>query len=103
MLQADKHVNMGVFLAAKQSEKLSGEALARAQGYLDQAVRTAGELKSQGKEVPPHLMERFVNAGAKYTEVLTELATKASDTYKATIMSLIESVRMFVEEAAKLK
>jgi len=73
MLQADKNVNMGVFLVAKKNETVAQETLARAHKYFDQAIRMASQLRSQGKEVPPYLIERFTNAGAKYEEVLTEM------------------------------
>ncbi len=103
MLQADKNINMAVFLAAKQNETLSTQVLQEAQGYMDKAVRMAEELKSQGKEVPSYLMERFVNAGAKYQEVLVELATKASETQKASLTTITESIKKLLESVAKLK
>src|SRR3989344_1560579 len=52
MLQADKSVNTGLFLAAKQSEALANESLKRGQTYLDQAIQAAAALKAEGKEVP---------------------------------------------------
>lgn len=73
MLQADKNVNMGVFLVAKNNDPVAQETLGGAHKYFDQAISMAGELKLQGKEVPPYLIERFTNAGAKYKEVLTEM------------------------------
>lgn len=103
MLQADKSVNTGLFLAAKESEALASESLTRGQAYLDQAVRAAAALKAQGKEVPPYLVERFTNAGAKYEEVLMDLISRASQTQKAVLTSLVESFAKLQEEVAKLK
>lgn len=93
MLQADKSINTGLFLAAKQNETLAQESFVRGQKFYAQAVQLAGEIKAQDKEVPPYLVERFTNAGAKYVEVLTEL--KATD--------LVESVKKLSADIAKLK
>ena len=103
MLQADKSVNTGLFLAAKQSEALANESLKRGQTYLDQAIQAAAALKAEGKEVPSHLVERFANAGAKYEEVLADLVSRANETQKAVLMSLMESFARLQEEVAKLK
>lgn len=73
MLQADKNINMAVFLSAKKNETLPDEVLAAGKMYFDQAIRGAGDLKTQGKEIPPYVIERFTNAGIKYQEILTDL------------------------------
>lgn len=93
MLQADKNINMGIFFAAKQKETLSAEALLQGQKNFEYAVRAASEIKSQGKEVPSYLLERFASAAVKYEEVFTELNTE----------NLIELVRKLSEEGEKLK
>ncbi len=103
MLQSDKGVNTGVFLAAKQNTELSGEAMLRAKTYFEQAVDLAASLKSQGKEVPAYLLERFTNAGAKYKEVLTDLASQAQDAQKTALLSLIAAFDKVQEKVTQLK
>lgn len=103
MLQSDKSINTGIFLIAKQSEALAYETMARARTYMGQAVTMATTLKAEGKDVPAYLVERFTKAGAKYEEVLTELAEKASETQKTNFMNLLESFRALQSEVAKLK
>lgn len=93
MLQADKSINTAAFLAAKKSDTLSQEAMARGQKYYEQAILGASALKSEGKDVPAYLVERFTNAGAKYAEVLTELG----------FANLLDSFRALQSEVAKLK
>jgi hypothetical protein len=103
MLQADKSINMAVFLAAKQNEVLAQEMLAKSQSYVEQAVTTAETMKQQGKEVPPYLIERFTNAGIKYKEVLMDLATRVSEAQKEGMMNVLGALEALQEKVAQLK
>lgn len=103
MLQSDKGVNTGIFLIAKQNETLALESMNRAKSYLEQAIVMATTLKTQGKDVPAYLVERFTKAGAKYEELLIELADKASETQKGNLLSLLESFRALQQQAESLK
>lgn len=91
MLQADKGVNTAVFLAAKQNDTLSDESLRLAQVHLAKAVEKAKELKEQGKEVPPYMVERFGNALRKYESVMMEMVSAGSDERKAAMATMIAS------------
>ena len=93
MLQTDKSVNTGLFLAAKQKGALAQESITRARQYMGQAVSIAATLKKEGKDVPAYLVERFIKAGAKYEEILNELQ----------FMDLLEPFRALQSEVAKLK
>lgn len=103
MLQSDKGVNTGIFLIAKQNETLALESMNRAKSYLEQAIVMATTLKTQGKDVPAYLVERFTKAGAKYEELLIELADKASETQKGNLLSLLESFRALQQQVESLK
>lgn len=103
MLQADKSINTGVFLAAKQNESLTAEAVLRGKAFVSQAIESASALKAEGKEVPPYLIERFGNALAKYQEVLGQLISTATETQKANLQATSDALGALQESAAKLK
>lgn len=103
MLQSDKGVNTGIFLIAKQNEMLALESMNRARSYLEQAIVMATTLKTQGKDVPAYLVERFSKAGAKYEEHLIELIDEASETQKGNLLSLLESFRALQQQVESLK
>jgi hypothetical protein len=93
MLQADKGVNTAVFLTAKQQDALADTSLVQAQGFLKKALDLAKELKGQGREVPPYMVERFSNALAKYEAVMMEMTATSSEERKAAMASMITSLK----------
>jgi hypothetical protein len=95
MLQADKGVNTAVFLAAKQQDTLADASLVQAQGSLRKALDLAKELKEQKREVPPHMVERFGNALAKYETVMMEMAATSSEERKAVMAMMITSLKTY--------
>lgn len=69
VLQADKYMNMGVFLIAKNNEALAVETMISGAKRMGLAISAAVALKDGGKEVPTYLVEKLTNALAKYKEV----------------------------------
>lgn len=103
MLQADKGINTGAFLAAKQKEALALDALQRGRKYFERAIDAATSLKAEGKEIPGYILERFTNAPLKYKEVVGDITSKASDAQKDDLMSISESFAQLQEKVGKLK
>jgi hypothetical protein len=103
MLQADKSINMGVFLMAKQNETLALETMTKSKTHLEQSMSMAASLKAEGKEIPGHMTERFGKAAKKYSEVVADLAGKASDAQKANYVSLLQEFIALQEQAVQVK
>ncbi len=79
ILQADKRMNMAVFLEAKGNVSLAVESLAKSNKFMEKGLSTAITLKEQGKEVPAYITEKFTNALMKHEEVVAQLVTKAAE------------------------
>jgi hypothetical protein len=101
MLQADKGINMGVFLVAKQNETLALETMNKSKSYLEQSITMANTLKQEGKEVPSHITNRFGNAAKKYSEVVADLAGRVSEGQKANYTSLLQAFIAIGQQSAQ--
>lgn len=93
ILQGDKHLNMIVFLSNKGNQALAQTTNSQGLSYMNNAVKMMTQLKTQGKEIPGHVLERMEKSLLKHVEVLTELGFSQA----------LESVQALQEEVSKLK
>lgn len=103
VLQADKNMNMGIFLAAKQKNSLAIETMTIAQKRMEMALASAMTLKQDGKEVPSNLIEKLTNALDKHKEIIREFQNNETNTQKEVYDSLVATINKLQEDVGKLK
>ncbi len=103
ILQADKFVNMVVYLSDKGKAAFVGKALALAEKNSTQAVTSLVALKGNGVAIPARVTDRLEKALAKYTEVLTEVAAKVDASQKDAVARALTTFQKLQGELPKLK
>lgn len=93
LLQADKRLNMGVFLAEKGKMSLAQDSIAKGEKFMEQAVTTVNTLKREGKEVPVHVGQRLENSMLKHVEVLEEIIAKADEPERSGLTDSLNLVK----------
>lgn len=103
VLQADKRLNMGIFLIAKENPALAEEVVSKGEKYLNSAVYSLIALKNEQKEVPTYMVERLERSLEKHEEVLTGMVANAKEAQKAGFEGSLKLVTKLQEELGKLK
>jgi hypothetical protein len=103
ILQSDKDVNAGMFLAAKAKGTLALSAVTRANTTTGTAIALADSLKTQGRELPAYVVERLQNSLAKHEEVVRDLLNSAADAQKAGYQNAITVIQGFAANVANPK
>lgn len=102
-LQADKYIQMGVFLAAKNNESLVVPTMTSGEGFMQTAVDKATSLKQEGRDVPPYIVEKFTKALIKHNAVVSDLMSQTTEEKKTQFDGIQNQIRILQEEVAKLK
>ena len=102
ILQADKRLNMGLFLLERGNAKLAEETVSKGEKYMHRAVYELVAYKSSGKTVPAYITEKLGKSMEKHKQVLTEIAGTAGETEKSGFAGSLELVLSLEPEAAKL-
>lgn len=81
ILQADKRLNMAVFLKGQGKDKLAAESVTLSLSFRRKVLRELSAVKGGGKIIPGYVLDRLEKSIAKHIEVLTELghAKEASE------------------------
>lgn len=103
ILQADKFVNMAVYLADKGKIAPVGKAVGLAQKNITTAVSNLSTLKASRVAVPARVIDRLETATAKYAEVLEELLAKVDASQKEAITNALTNIKKLQGELPKLK
>lgn len=103
ILQADKFVNMAVYLASQGKMPAVGKAVTLAEKNITVAVNSLVALKGNGLAIPARVTDRLENALAKYIEVLTEVLAKVDASQKDIITNTLMNLKKLQGELPKLK
>ncbi|MFZ5845598.1 MAG: DUF5667 domain-containing protein [Patescibacteria group bacterium] len=103
VLQADKRLNMGLFLAGRGKLILAEQTISKGEKYLDKAIGGFVALRREGKPVPGHVTDRLEKAMAKHIEVLEEMIGRAEGDYKTGLAGSLELVKRLQENFTKAK
>lgn len=103
ILQADKFINMAVYLFDKGKTVLMGKAVQLAEKNISLAVSSATTLKTSGVAIPARVIDRLETATAKYVEVLEELLVKVDASQKEIITNALTNIKKLQGELSKLK
>ncbi len=75
LLQADKHINAGLYLSKNNKSQLASESITKSQAYFQQAIVNLKKARSEGKDT--NLLEnRMFQAVKKHKDVLSSLQQK---------------------------
>lgn len=102
ILQADKRLNMGIFLTTKGNATLAEESISKGEKYMHRAVFGLLEVKSSGKLPPAHIVERLEKSLEKHLEVLSEMVENAGEPQKSALAGSLELVASLRQEIPKL-
>ena len=103
ILQADKRLNMSIFLVARGKSVLAEQVVSKGEKYMIQAVNGLLAVKTSGKEVPGYMMDRLEKSLAKHVEELETLIAKTNDPAKAGLSGTLEIVKKLQGDVVKLK
>lgn len=103
ILQADKHLAMALAFRAKGMSAEELDSAKKAEAFLEQAMSTALMVKTSGKDIPGHIVDRFERSTAKHLEVLTAMLAAADQARKAGVAEAVKATQQVVERIGKLK
>ena len=103
ILQADKRLNMGIFLIERGNAALAEETISKGEKYMDRAVYELLDVKASGKMPPDYLVEKLDTSLTKHIETLGEMVQNAEEPQKSGIGGSLNLVTTLQQEAAKLK
>ncbi len=98
VLQSDKELSAGILLGAKDKQTLVVESFTHAGLYIEQAVKRASDMISQGKDVS-YIVDRLGNSLDKHEELLNDFVAKATEDQKANLKSdqeLVNKLQAYV-------
>ncbi len=103
ILQADKRLNMGMFLEDQGKSVLMEQVISKGEKYMEKAVSGLTLLKSSGAQVPASIIDRLEKSMTKHIEELETLATKAGEGQKTGLTASLDLVQKLQGEVGKLK
>jgi hypothetical protein len=103
VLQSDKALNAGIFLGARSKQALASEMFVKSGAFMENAIKTATSMKTQGREIPGYVVERLNKSLVKHGETLNDLGQKAAETQKANLSSALEVIKKLQLEVASFK
>lgn len=104
LLQADKRLQAGVFLAEKNTNKtaLAISTVSKGQNYFEEAIYKTQEAKSQGKDVSG-ILDRLIAASRKHQEVLQSLQRDVAKEGKGDVAAMQKRMEELEKTAIKIK
>lgn len=103
ILQADKRLNMAIFLGEKGSWQLAEQTVSKGEKYMDGAVGIVTSVKGTGRDVPGYLIDRIEKSTAKHMETLSELIPKAPEPQNGGLNESLNLVKKLQQEVMKIK
>lgn len=104
LLQADKRLQMGVYLLQQnaKNEELAFSTIAKGQNYFEEAIGKVQDVKKQG-HVIDDLGSKLLLSSQKHQEVLKDLAKQTNDVQsKKRFLSLAQRMQLFEVQLHKL-
>lgn len=102
LLQADKRLQGGVYLADKEKFELSETTISKGENYFQDAITHIKRAKEQGMDITVSL-GRMQTSSKKHSEVLKVLEKKAPNSLKDRYLKLRNRVEGFEKEVSALK
>lgn len=102
ILQADKRLQMGVYLAARGKNELAETTISKGEKYMEKAQGIMTGLHANNT-LPPYVVEKYENALGKHYEVLAQLATASAEPLKSGLSDSIKLVTQLLGEVPLLK
>jgi hypothetical protein len=103
ILQSDKQLNAGIFLAMKGKTQLAATQFSEEIRFMKLAVTQTAVFKGQGKSVPGYIVERLNTSMTKHIELLTDQAKNSDGSSKDQITGFVEAMSSLQKEVVVLQ
>ena len=101
MLQANKRVSDGMFLAKKKQYPIAVSTISKGENYFEDALSSAKEAQSRGVS-GNDVVQKLVLASKKYQEILLTLKKDAPKDQQDEFQSLLDRMKVYEKDAAVL-
>ena len=102
ILQADKRLQMGVFLAAQGKNVLADSTISKGEKYLEKSQGILTGLKANGT-LPAYVVEKYERALGKHAEVIGQLMTTAGEPLTSGLNASMMLISRLISEVPSLK
>lgn len=103
LLQADKHLNAGIFLYEKGNKDLAIKTITLSSDFMKRSVDGLQSIKAGGREIPASVVEKLEQSTGKHIEVLTEMAGSSDASAKEGLDSSLTLIKSLQEVLPNLK
>ena len=103
ILQADKRLEMGVYLVDASKFALAETTVSKGENYMDMAIAGLAAYKTTGNAVPAYILDHLNLALSKHEEVITGLITKSPEIQKAGFTGTLNHIKSLQTKADALK
>lgn len=94
ILQADKRLNMGVFLKNQGKEGLTPKVFSEAETFRRQALAELNKVSQGGREIPAYVVERLEQSLVKHIEALSDLGLTEAAAQISTLVREVTSLKV---------
>jgi hypothetical protein len=102
ILQADKRLQMGVYLTAQGKNALAESTISKGEKYLEKAQGIMSGLKANGT-LPSYIIEKYENALGKHQEVIGQLIVSSEEPLRSGLAGSMSLVSRLINEVGLLK
>ena len=102
LLQADKRLNVGVYLFAKDKKDLAESTISKGENYFDDEIKNLRLAKQQGMEIN-YLVSNTSRSLKKHAEVLSQLKKQTKGSLKKKFEILEKRILDFEKQVDQLK
>lgn len=103
VLQSDKELSAAMLLDAKGNQALVTASCTQSAVYMEQAIKKATDMKSQGIAIPGYIIEKLGSSLTKHEEVVSGFIDKLTDGQKAELTAALELFKSREVDVAALK
>ncbi len=103
LLQADKFLNMAIFLNNQGKVALATSVITKAETYMQQVVGELVAIKGNGAKIPGNVVDRLDKSMGKHVEVLEGMLTKIDALQKQAVTDALTMLKKVQGDLPKLK
>lgn len=102
ILQADKRLQMGVYLAAQGKNVLAESTISKGEKYLEKAQAILSGLAANGT-LPAYVSEKYENSLLKHKEVVSQLMTTSQEPLRTGLTGSVTLIQKLLDDVRLLK
>ena len=101
LLQADKRLSAGIYLANKGRYDLSQVTISKGENYFEEALTEAKNAKKQGQNTAGLVNSLYLSA-VKHQQVLKDISEKSNSTFKSSFLQEEKRAQQFEKMAKEI-